>query len=188
MRQIKLFWKGPYEFHQLINDDSIRKEYQVRGVYIWILHHKSDEKKELYYVGRASGKPNLWQRQWQHYKNYIGGIYDIPGEFRKSGEYWSNDVNDKARNVILDKRKFLELVSEAFDFTKYLKIFLCPLKEEDPQHIKIVERNLLYDLQPTGTTGGKESEPSNRLKISHRNATWATEEIRRKLKERVVFL
>lgn len=86
--------------------------------------------------------------------------------------------------MVLNLDKFQEVVRDAFEYTKRVRIYFC--RKEEPL-VRSVERNLLWDLQPSDTKPGTMSEPSERLRIIHQNATWATDQIRRQIQDFVEF-
>jgi hypothetical protein len=165
MREIELIWDGPFTFHDLLKNENNRKKYSCSGVYLW--KEVSDGKTVIAYVGKASGSPDLYQRQFQHYVSQIGGHYVIPTAYRSKKEKdWSCDRNNpEVLDIIFDKEKFIEIVSDGFSYINHLEIFLAPVSSN---LVNIVERNLLFDLKPIRTKWGTKTEPSERIKIEHK--------------------
>ncbi len=181
--EIKLRWEGPYCFRELFGNEHLKQWFSSPGVYLWVQNHNNFQ--TLHYVGKAGGKPSLYTRQLQHYQYFIGGLYTIPGEFRKSVKDWVPDRNkEEVYSVLLDKSKFIEVVEEAFDCINSYSIHMAKLATAS--EAKVVERQLLFDLQPTGTRWGCSSPPAVPIRIVHSNATWATEQIRNHLRGRQV--
>lgn len=169
MDEISLEWFGPYGFKKLLEEEALRKQFDCSGVYVWTDRVKGTER--LYYVGKATGRPTLWRRQMQHYSMSIGGMYFIPEDFRVSRVSWNPDPKlFEVRDVLLGEEKYLELVREAFRYTQTIEIHLCPI---EAKLVADVERNLLHELTPDGTSWGTKSQPLNRLSIRHINAKWA---------------
>ncbi|MFH1862521.1 MAG: hypothetical protein ABH878_06865, partial [bacterium] len=114
------------------------------------------------------------------------------GEFRKLGEYWSYGFKESVKKIeviktIRNEEKFIELVKDAFEFTKHIEIYLCPIEGND-MNVRLIERNLLFDLKPEGTIPGTKSEPSERCLIVHKNAKWASEQVRGQIRKEVVII
>lgn len=107
----------------------------------------------------------------------IGGLYTIPQEYRQSNEDWvPNWSLPTVAEVILDRKKFQKVIDEGFAYEAACQVYLAALDSADLS--KIVERQLLYDLQPHSTSWGTKSEPHSPIDIVHIDATWATEAIR----------
>ena len=165
---MKLIWDGPYTFLDILTLDEFRNKYKSKsGVYLWI--EDLQNMKRLYYIGKASGSPCLWMRHLQHYAYAIGGIYSMPKEYTKTGIDWKpNWWESKVSAVLLDKAKFKEIVDYGFDYTNHMRLYFA----EHSGNVSEVERQLLFDLQPTGTDWGTKSPPGNPINIEHINATW----------------
>jgi len=177
--QLELNWEGPFNLRDFVRDQGLERRFSCPGVYIWIEGLPSGGAR-LSYVGKASGSPTLVQRQRQHYANMIGGLYTIPREFRDSGNDWIPDLSrSDVAEVILYRAQFDQVIDEAFEYSNACEVYLAPLNSAD--EAKRVERQLLYDLQPSGTTWGKKSPPSSPISIIHTNTNWASPEIKRDL-------
>lgn len=180
---IDFHWHGPFRLSELLRSKEKRAEFDTPGVYLWTEYR--DEEEVISYVGKASGQPSLWARQTEHYLRMIGGGYKIPAERRSTNTDWEIDFsNPEVLDVLFDLTNYQDLVKDAFQHAAAVNIFLCKL-EKTP--VNDAERNLLYDLQPVDTSWGTKSEPSRPLSIVHKNAEWATEPIRKQIREHVVF-
>ncbi len=80
--------------------------------------------------------------------------------------------------------RFLEVVNEAFDCINAYSVHMAKLATAG--EAKAIERQLLFDLKPTGTKWGCSTPPAVPIKIVHSNATWATEQIRNHLHGRQI--
>ncbi len=171
-------WEGPCQLANFFEPDT-RKKYDCPGVYLWM------EGAELYYVGRATGRPSLSWRQMQHYAYQISGLYDIPKKYRTSGDNWVPKRSQReVADVLLNQEKFRQLVGEGFRFADALSVYLyCARSGKD---VRAIERNLLYDLRPTGTTWGTKTIPNLRLELQHQSATWLTPEVRSQARGEIV--
>jgi len=180
---IKLDWFGPFKFKDFIEKSIMVEKFRKPGVYIWV--EKWRKIKRLCYVGKASGRPTLLERQQEHYANFIGGRYNIPAEFRKCEKEWIPNQYPINARILLKEKEFIQLVHEAFAYIKNINIYLCPLGQTVP--LKNLERNLLYVLQPSATKPGTKSPPPTRLQIQHKNARWATDDIIKQAKEPLII-
>lgn len=174
---IELPWFGPFSFRDFIEASERVKDFHVPGVYLWV--ETGEDGERISYVGKASGRPNLLQRQQDHYTNYIGGRYRIPGSYRSGKPDWEPGQYPQNAEIILDYERFTELVGEAFQYVQHTTIYLAPLKDWACEDISVAEWNLLYDLKPTDTRRGTLSEPRQRIKIVHKNARWYTSDVKR---------
>ena len=180
---IILDWLGPFTFTDLLNEPTPSK-LEVPGVYLWI--EKRQEWEQISYVGKATGRPGLLARQRKHYSNLIGGRYTIPEHFREGRQRWIPNQYPEDADILSDVEEFILLVRHAFHYGDHIKIFLAPLPHLVSEKLKVVERNLLYDLQPVGTAPGTKTIPKEKLQIQHRNAGWLRGAIKRNLNDKLV--
>ena len=182
--EVRLTWKGPYKLRDFFGNPDLDRTFSCPGVYIWIERKGSDEC--LSYVGKASGSPTLARRQRQHYAFGIGGLYTIPSEFRKMAkERWVPDWSKPdVYEVLLERSRFHMLVDDAFNYIDACDVHLA--RAASGGEAKLIERQLLFDLQPTGTKWGCRSPPGYPIRLVHRRATWASAAIRHQLEGRNV--
>lgn len=174
LENCKLNWRGPYQIGDFVIDDALEVEFNEPGVYIWI--EETATGHHLSYVGRAGGSPSLFHRQRQHYANMVGGLYTIPKEYRSEDRDWKPDWSDPdVARVLLNPERFHKLVDDGFTYSKNCYIYLSTLNSLGDA--KLIERQLLYDLKPTGTKWGVATPPSSPVLITHSNALWATETV-----------
>jgi hypothetical protein len=143
------------------------------------------------YVGRATGNPTLWTRQWEHYTHLIGGQYTIPGQARRNDRKWGMGYNSKIAaefqetvDTVFDEERFVELVRDAMQFARQVSIYLCKLPYE---YVHAVERQLLYELQPFDTVRGTKTPPPQLLPLVHMTPAWLTDAVRLKIRATVKF-
>ena len=162
-----LYWSKGFSFEQLLTDPSLKERYRASaGVYVHLDGRalSPDGGGQAAYVGKASGEPSLWIRQYQHYVNTIGGLCVIPDG--AGGYQWMPGYKSSiAQQTVVDEDKFVALVRRAFDYAKTVRVHLCALKSADDA--KSVERELLYVLRPADTDWGKVSPPAERLALVH---------------------
>jgi hypothetical protein len=160
---VNLHWSDEYSFRELLSSQELRQRYKGKpGVYV----HKDHRSPRIAYVGKASGSPDLWLRQYQHYVHYIGGLYVIPDQDPTSNTYsWEPGPTSNVLDVVFDREKFKTVVTRAFDYVSHVRLRLCGLSTHD--EAKTVERQLLRDLAPLDTTRGKLSAPANLLVLVH---------------------
>jgi hypothetical protein len=162
---MELIWSEVYTFEQLLLcKNDLREQYAGRsGVYI----HTDHRAGEVAYVGKTSGNPGLWERQYTHYANYIGCLYLIPEADSRSNEYIWKPGPDEPNNLstVFNEGRFIEKIKSAFWYVQRVQIHLCIL----PSHAeaKKVERELIYAFQPHDTKKGKISEPSEEIALNH---------------------
>jgi len=169
IKTVTLEWDGPHTLPEFVRDSKLRKDFDQAGVYLMFL---SGEPERVNYVGKACGAPTLLRRQMEHYARQIGGLYTIPADHRRNKKEWVPDLRDPSvAQTVLNKNDFLALIEDAFDLAKKTEVYLAPY--EDKEVLKQIERNLLYDLQPSGTKWGTKSPPPTVLDIRHKKAKWA---------------
>ena len=174
--EIILTWYGPFSARDLLKENTNIQQFKVPGVYIWI--EKLPVKERLSYVGKATGNPNLISRQRNHYANTIGGRATIPKEFRDNDQAWVPNQYSGDTDVLLDYRKFVGLIYDAFQYVEKIHIYLAPLPQYSPEFLKVIELNLLYDLKPSGTIPGTKTPPKEKVKVQHKNAVWYSHSVR----------
>lgn len=178
-------WEGPYKLSDFFTNSALKQKYRKPGVYIWI--EELPDEKRLSYVGRATGRPTLEKRLQDHYANCVGGLYTIPKEFRRSGVAWIPDWNvEDTIATLLSLNKLLTIVEDGFRYASVCHIYLWPATPDTD--VKLIERNLLYDLKPTGTIWGTKSVPANRINIRHRSPHWLCKEIRERINNDSLFV
>jgi hypothetical protein len=169
MTEILLHWQGPYRFQEILANSATRNDFDVPGVYLWIESAPGGDR--VCYIGKATGSPSLMMRHLQHYMFYMGACYSVPGWFRNSERDWSLDLKDQeVVSTIFNKEKLFPLISQSLDYANHLQVFLAKAPRDT---VKDIERNLLYDLKPSGTKGGTLTPPRVSLQIGHKNAKWA---------------
>jgi len=184
--EIVMDWEGPYKLSEFFIDPAMKDKYDRPGVYLWI-EELPNGKKRLSYIGRATGRPTLWKRHLQHYAFLVGGLYTIPKEFRRSDVAWIPDwTMEETAATLLSLEKFLNIVEEGFRYASACRIYLWPATPD--ANVRLIERNLLYDLKPTSTIWGTISEPVTRLNIRHRKPAWLFLEIREHIKNDSLFV
>lgn len=171
MKTITLLWHGPFSFREILTEQGIKNEYSVPGVYIWT-ETLPKGSRQISYVGKATKSTTLWRRHLQHYSALIGGIYNIPKEFCSWGSAWVPDKQKRETvEMVLDRERFKEVVDAGFNRAAATEIYFCRLSENEPGLVKI-ERQLLYELKPTGTKRGTISPTKNSFSIIHENTPW----------------
>src|SRR5262245_53001658 len=113
---IELVWFGPFSFRDFIEQSEQVKHHNIPGVYLWLERGVGGER--ISYVGKAGGTPNLIQRQQEHYANFIGGRYNIPGSFLDGKEGWVPGQYPQNSEIVLNYEQFVELVRAAFKFVQ----------------------------------------------------------------------
>lgn len=163
---LDLRWSKGYSFQQLLANDDLRKEFNCPGVYLHLDNRRSEGERAAY-VGKASGAPSLWRRQYDHYVHYIGGLYVIPESTQHENSYtWTpGPDNEKTRSTVFCREAFHEIVDLAFDYVQTVTIHLCKLPTAG--EAKIVERRLLWDLEPIDTTAGTKTRPKDVRECFH---------------------
>ena len=157
---MRLHWSRGYLFVELLNSRHLREQFNCPGVYVHIDHRRG----RAAYVGKASGAPDLWLRQYTHYVNYIGGLYLIPNLGEESNGYVWEPGPDKVKTVF-NRDQFHKTVDLAFDYVPKVEIHLCPL--ENANAAKLIERELLWALDPLDTTRGTKTPPKDTHEFVH---------------------
>lgn len=159
--RVELNWEGPFSFKELLLTKEYKEKFKCSGVYLW----KTPDSNVVEYVGRASGNPSLWVRQFQHYICLIGGHYHIPAPFTDTGNKWvCNHENSEALDTLFDEMKFNKVTAYGFRYAAAINIYLAKLSFDK---VNWVERNLLYDLQPSTTDWGKKTAPDHPIILIH---------------------
>lgn len=179
----RLKWHGAFTFEELLTSAANKAEFSKPGVYLWIDEFCKPEK--ICYVGRATGAPDLWIRHWAHYISLIAGHYQLPGVAGPDGTPWEMaPANPAVIATVFEEDKYLALVRAGFAYAKHLRLFLCPLNAE---LVRMVERQLLYELQPVGTTWGRKTAPITLLSLIHESASWLTPSTKTQIATSVEF-
>lgn len=160
---MNLHWSRGYSFSELLTDKDLRSKFKCPGVYV----HTDHRRERAAYVGKASGAPDLWLRQYTHYVHYIGGLYLIPSVEVEAGAYAWEPGPGKTKTVeaVFNRALFHQIVDLAFDYVPRVAIHLCPV--ETAAVAKLVERELLWALSPLDTTRGTKSPPEVAYKFVH---------------------
>lgn len=179
---VTLEWHGPYPLSAFPRRSELGIQFNVPGVYLWVEDLPNQVGKRLSYVGKASGKPTLYARQLQHYAYTVGGLYMIPREYRDERTKWAVDwKRPECVSVMLDEEQFIRVVRDGFRLAAATAVYLAPYRDGD---LGVLEANLLYALQPTGTDRGTRYPPKTRLEVLHTGATlWICPDTRRQFKE-----
>ncbi len=169
-------WEGPFSFRELISPKR-KEEYKgKRGVYLWVEPTTKGEKKyRTSYVGKAAGAPCLWERQFQHFKLFRGGLYTIPKEHFDGVRSWRAVAEKEIFDTHFDSTRFNEIIEVSFRYLKTIKIYIAPLGSAiSNDKLKLIESNLIYALQPIDErTRGKKHPPKGReLLIYNTGAKW----------------
>ena len=174
-----LNWEGPIKAESYLDKSNPDDRC---GVYLWICRSKDDEWIE--YVGKATGSPSLGRRQQEHIANILGLRATIPADFRDSKKKWVPNQYPNNKADLIDLDKHMELLNEAKSYMNSISIYVAAIPIELLQHLKQIERNLLYDLSPRGTINGTKTKPEHPLKITHKTAKWATPSILTQIQDR----
>jgi hypothetical protein len=181
MRSIALRWSGPYTFKWLLTSAKSRERFCSPGIYLWIeAFHGSPQQGLVAEVGKAT---NLRKRLLEHYQGFLSCRYDVPKWVRPVGEWRCLLDESEVATTLFDKRRLLELTSMSFEYANSFRLFVAPSRAD----LAVVERNLIWDLQPTGNVHGKKSEPPERVRIVHYGATWATAKALKSARHRPVL-
>ena len=136
----------------------------------------------LAYIGKASGSPNLIARVQHHYHEYLGCFYDIP-EYAGLDDKWQAKLDGPAVvGTLFSEQRFVRLATVAFQYVNSFEFFLAP-RDTD---LDVIERNLIWDLQPTDNVLGKKTPPAAPLSIVHKDAQWITRELKAQAKAQPV--
>ena len=180
MQQITLAWNGPYTFQELFNNSKLMSTWDVPGVYLWV--ENLNGKDRLLYVGRCKGGSGstISKRHLHHYMSYLGGIYPLPERARTSKQRWNLDLRiPGVSNKITQKNEFLKLAEEGFGYANKLSLYFAQLPSTQ---VEIIERNLIYFLQPEDNISGTKTPPKVEIEIFHENSLWVTSSIKSKNK------
>lgn len=181
MRSVALRWSGPYTFKWLLTSPESLKRFCTPGIYLWIEAFKnSPQKGHIAEVGKAT---NLRKRLLEHYQGYLSARYDVPQWVRPLGRWRCMLDEPEVAVTLFDKRRLAELTSMSFDYANSFELFVAPLRA----HLAVVERNLIWDLQPTDNVQGTKSEPLERVRVVHYGAAWATAKALKSTRNRPVL-
>lgn len=148
---------------ELLTSADNKKTYACSGVYLW--EEPCPAGLCVSYVGQSR---NLWYRQLEHYWYQLGSAYLLPGKYRECGEDWSLDLSRRdVQETLFDLTRFTKLVRENFAYMQSIRLHLA--LTEDP---KVVEANLIYQLQPIGNARYKKTAPATVVDFEHLNKKW----------------
>ena len=165
--KIKLSWDGPYSPYSFLEHPN---PHPYAGVYIWSADFADGYWIE--YVGKAGGKPTIGIRQQQHVANTIGLRYTIPAQVRECGVKWEPDEYPDNIQTLLDEPSRSTLIREAIAYLDSMEFYVAEMQDYDSNIIKVVERNLLWTLQPRSTQPGTKTSPPIPVGIIHENPKW----------------
>lgn len=156
-----LKWSRGFSFSELLRTPALQKQFNCPGVYVHI-----DNRPGVAYVGKASGSPSLWLRQYQHYVQFVGGLYLLPAEAGDTDNYaWHPGPDIEGNlNTVFNRALFGKVVDLAFAYVPNISIHLCPLKSDEA---KTAERELLWALQPRDTVRGTRTPPKQDVSFVH---------------------
>jgi hypothetical protein len=171
--EISLTWEGPHTFQYFCETPNPSPH---PGVYIWVTEENG--KYYIDYVGRALGSPNLGHRQQTHVANFLGLRYWIPSFHTPEGcPEWMPGSYPDNKIILFNEAEYLKIYRAARNYVSSISVYLAPMLDSSSDTIKIVERNLLFDLQPRTTSWGRKTTPSIQYSLKHKNALWAEIEI-----------
>ncbi len=158
-----LTWFGPYSIRDILTAEDREERLGRSGVYIW--EEETPDGFRVAYIGKAE---NLWRRQLEHYWYQLGSAYLLPGRYRECGEDWGLDLSSpKVQETLFDLDQFSKLVAENFAYINSVRIHLAFTDDT-----KVVEANLIYDLQPKANTRGKKTQPATVVEFEHHDRKW----------------
>lgn len=164
MGSITLNWEGPYALKDFLTK---YKEYEKPGVYFWI---SPDELgvQNISYIGKSES--SIRKRMIEHYRNLIAGLYTmLPHERINSKKEWRPDTSlPNVIKVITCEEKYIEIIKDGFKLAndpQTSTIYVATLEKDKTKH---VERQLLFDIKPSGTKWGTKTEPPNPITIKHK--------------------
>ncbi len=163
-----LKWSDPHSIQDILTCTPPCTNFRHAGVYLWEENRPGgDGRYQVIYVGKAN---NIWKRQLEHYWYQLGGAFLLRGCYRECEEDWGLDLSKaEVRDTLFNLPKFIQLVSENFNYINRLKIHVAPVAPEDT---RLVEANLIYQLQPEDNLRGKASSPAVELDFDHQNQQW----------------
>lgn len=62
-------------------------------------------------------------------------------------------------------------VKEVFDYISLIRIYLAPILPKDVPHLHLIEKQIIYDVQPEENDRGKISKPAQSVQIRNLGAT-----------------
>lgn len=173
---MEIEWKSFKSFKELLVEStdycnkSAENYCRRSGVYLHTIHHP--QYGELVdYVGKLK-QPRIIERQIEHYRNIIGGIYGFANEIisifddnkeiekinLKGQDFYNglrNDINTKGFEPpqvseyfgrIFNEAIFLKLVPIFFKYANATNVYLG--KVIDNKQIEPIERKLVFQLEP----------------------------------------
>lgn len=170
---IDLRWEAPLSLRELLSDAAVRSKYSTSGLYLMVETLKGRNYQKISYIGKATGRPTIVQRQLQHFVSTVGGQNQIPEWARSCGTRWECALTSpQVIDILFDKTRMLELVGEAYDYILSFQIHIAlPPANAD---LHTLERNVIWELRPFDNTAGTKTPPSVRLPLRHHNAHWWT--------------
>ncbi len=136
----------------------------------------------LAYIGKAGGSPNIIDRVQQHYHSYLGCFYDIPAYAGLDGKWQAILDRPAVASTLFSEQRFVRLATAAFHYVNSFEFFVAP-RDTD---LDVIERSLIWNLQPTDNTQGKKTPPAAPVSTVHKNAQWITRELKAQAKAQPV--
>jgi hypothetical protein len=176
---ISIRWRGPVGLLDVVREnDPADKALGQCGVYLWT----SGSGSKLRYVGRA-WKCSIWTRLRAHLLKQIGGSYIVPPEYLPSGSAptgWAIDwQNQTCRETLQNVERFIaEVVRPSFKMAEDSVIWYANV---DINFVRVVERQLIYDLQPMDNDPRTMTIPKHWIDVRHESAAWYRGEVKQRV-------
>lgn len=186
MTKLAINWQEPCQLKDVVKVGTYTDDWTCSGVYLW-LHADAEnppaaEARNIAYVGRALGSPNLLTRLREHYLCFLGGLYCVTTT-RADGstyEYVPRQWNqDDFQEVINDEERFMQLHRDGRKLADSYWVSVARYSDLQGDHglaerelLSRLESQLIYSWQPAENTRGKKSAPSDPLELEHVNPPW----------------
>jgi hypothetical protein len=142
MATLELHWSGPFAFLNLLGAREHYTDLAGPGVYVH-LRRASNGAPEYLYVGRASGRPGLMERQVRHYVGSVGLLYYVEPKLTQKG---TPPVDfDKAVELLRNRAKFKERVDRVFEEMDSQLVYLAKCTKADAA---VAESALIAEWKP----------------------------------------
>lgn len=203
MTQIQIEWKYYKSFKELLTQKKhiwpIKDNpdhYWRPGLYLHTVNHPTFGEL-VDYVGKVL-KPRIIERQIEHYRNIIGGIYGFASEvidifddkkvYEKSfnGDYYNGLKGDKRKGfedpeksdyfkIIFDEKAFMQLAPIFFKYANSTKVYIGIIDKgivdkDINRKINFAEKKLINELKPIRNWDRKNNKKDDAYSVKHEGA------------------
>lgn len=158
-------WFESEEFQR----NNYEKLFGCPGIYLWTEKVLGSSTECVNYVGKTTS--SLIHRNMEHFLNFSGASYPIPGEYFENGIRLGNTISKDSeeskysRSVYSNISRMVEAVHASFSYRENLIIYFAPVG--DSSILSDVESDLLHQCWPLETKYSTRSASNSYFEFNH---------------------